>query len=161
MSIAGGISEVSSSQDSSLFSYQGISSSAAKGSATPEFSDVLQQESSANGSVTNVNLNNATLGQVLVASQALGFGGVSGYLETMSTDTDGSSATANVLKNSTTYNIPALLEKWANFDESKGATQGAEQIRSIEKTLISHADADGNISVDTAMYNAIAAADAK
>lgn len=160
MSIDSGITGIASSQQLSLFSQKENTSSAAN-SATPNFSDVFKQASDASGSVTDVNLNHATLGQVLVASQALGLGSVSGYLETMSTDTNGSSATANVLKNSTTYNVPALLENWANFDESKGATQGAEQIRAIEKTLVSQADANGNLSVDTATYNAIAVADAK
>jgi len=160
MSIESSMNEISSSQDLSLFSQQKALSAAVKDSATPKFSDVLAQASAASGSVTNVNLNNATVGQVLVASQALGLGSVSGYLETMSTDTNGSSATANVLKSSTTYNIPSLLENWANFDEANGAGQGAAQLQSIEKTLVSHADANGNLSVNTATYNAIAAGDA-
>jgi hypothetical protein len=159
MSIESSMNGVSLSQDLSLFSQQKAHSTAVKDSATPKFSDVLDQASAASDSVTNVNLNNATVGQVLVASQALGLGSVSGYLETMSTDTDGSSATANVLKNSTTYNIPSLLENWASFDEANGAGQGAEQLQSIEKTLASHADANGNLSVNTATYNTIAAED--
>jgi len=116
--------------------------------------------SNSNNSITSINLNNATLGQVLVASQSLGLSSVSGYLETMSTDTDGSSATANVLKNSTTYNIPDLLENWASFDKTHGAEKGAEQLKSIEKQLVSSADANGNIALDTKTDNTIATADA-
>jgi len=70
--------------------------------ATGQCTKSQPQTSAASGSVTNVNLNDATVGQVLVASQALGLGSVSGDLETMSSDTNGSSATANVLSNSTT-----------------------------------------------------------
>lgn len=114
------------------------------------------KSSNPNNPITNINLNNATLGQVLIASQALGLGNVSGYLETMSTDTDGSSAAENVLKNSTIYNIPALLENWASFDETHGAKQGANQLRSIEKTLLANSDNNGNILIDTKTYNSIA-----
>lgn len=160
MSIESTATGAFSSQDPSLFSPQGDLTTARTEGATSAFSEVLAQSSAASASVTNINLNDATVGQVLVASQALGLGNVSGYLETMSTDTDGSSATANVLKNSTAYNISALLENWASFDESHQAEQGAEQLQSLEKTLVSKADASGNLSVNTATYNAIATQDA-
>lgn len=95
---------------------------------------------------TTVNLHSATLGQVLTASQELGLGKVSGYLETMSTDTDGSSATAHVFEDPTKYDIPKLLDQWADFDSSHGAEQGAQQIRAIKDALLSHADENGNMT---------------
>lgn len=160
MSNGSNISGIDSSQDSSLFAQYALSA-AASGSNDSAFSTAYQQATSASGSTTEVNLNHATMGQVLAASQSLGLGNVSGYLETMSTDTNGSSATANVLKDSTSYNIPTLLNNWADFDQSHGAAQGAQQILSIEKTLVTHADANGSLTVDTATYNAVSAADAQ
>lgn len=153
MSSGNNISGLDSSQDSSLFDQYTLSA-ATSGASNSAFSAAFQQATAANGSTTEINLNHATLGQVLAASQSLGLDKVNGYLETMSTDTDGSSATANVLKDSTAYNIPGLLDSWAQFDQSHGATQGAQQVLSIEKTLVSHADANGNLTVDTATYNA-------
>ncbi len=167
MSIGSVTDGIAPSQSLSLYSQPEPSTTVVK-EKTPEFREFLGLASSSDaatppdaGSVTNVNLNNATEGQVLIASQALGLGNVSGFLETMSSDTNGASATANVLGNPTKYNIPALLEGWASFDASHQAGQGAEQIQSIEKTLVSHADANGNLAVDTATYNAIALADAQ
>ena len=156
-----GVATDTTSADPFLVSMQGASAGAAAGGANAQFSDAFQKASGSDSGITSVNLNSASLGQILVASQALGLGRVSGFLETMSTDTDGSSATAHVLENSTTYNIPALFDHWADFDAAHGADQGAQQIRSIESTLVSHADANGNLWVDTGAYRSILAADLK